>query len=87
MDKEEYDRLYSQLQARCYKCDKVFTSVADGELRVGKDNKKVVLCWDCCEKHKDEYRKQTQEEMLQSALSWIFLMGAFGGFGGDKRWW
>lgn len=67
-----------QLQARCCKCDKIFTQITDGKRMVDKDNKQVVVCLDCCEKYKDELRPLTTEEILNNALELILLHGIFG---------
>ena len=64
----ELDKLYSSLNARCHECDKHFQSVYSAKVMIDKNGEKTILCLDCAEKYKNEYRMQTEEEIEEGAL-------------------
>ena len=49
METKELDKIYSQLQARCAKCNNPITSIAQAKSKKDKDGNSVVLCLSCAE--------------------------------------
>lgn len=78
METEEVDKIYSQLQARCAKCNNPITSIAQAKSKKDKDGNSVVLCLSCSEKCKNEYRDATEEEVRESALTVLLAMLTIG---------
>ena len=72
---KDIDKLYSQLQARCHKCNDLIHSVNLAKCKVDKNENQVILCLDCANKYKEEFRDLTKDEIIESMF--MTLMGIF----------
>lgn len=71
MEYKKLNEIYEQLQSRCVKCNTPINSISQAKLKKDKDGNNVVLCLDCVEKYKEEYRDFI-EELTERAL-WIIV--------------
>ena len=78
MEYKNFDEIYEQLQARCVKCNSPIKSVSQVKSKIDKNGNNVVLCLDCVEKYKEEYRDLTEEELRESGLSALLAMFVLG---------
>lgn len=78
MEYKNFDEIYEQLQARCVKCNTPIRSISQAKSKKDKDGNNVVLCLDCAEKYKEEYRDLTEEEIRESSLSVLLAMFVLG---------
>lgn len=78
MEYKNFDEIYEKLQAKCVKCNSLIKAISQAKSKIDKNGNNVVLCLDCVEKYKGEYRDLTEEELRECGLSAILAMFVLG---------